>query len=47
MTKPFFLSAEHCMGYVADAPASAVEKSKSAMMGRGLLDIMEQESKST
>ena len=25
-TKPFFLKAEHCIGYVADAPASADSK---------------------
>lgn len=45
MTKPFFLSAEHCMGNVVDAPASAVEKSSSAMMCHGLLNIMKQEPK--
>lgn len=27
MTKPFFLRAEHCMGKVSDAPASAEAKS--------------------
>merc|ERR1719422_1729528 len=30
MTKPFFLRAEHCMGKVSDAPASAAAKSSSA-----------------
>lgn len=37
ITKPFFLSAEHWMGNVAEAPASAVEKSSSAIAGQGLL----------
>ncbi len=30
-TNPFFLSAEHCMGKVSEAPASAPEKSKSSV----------------
>ena len=39
MTKPFFLSAEHCMGNVEEAPESAVVKSSSAMMGHGLIYV--------
>lgn len=30
ITKPFLRRAEHCMGYVEDAPASPVWKSRSA-----------------
>ena len=29
MTNPLFLSAEHCIGYVTDAPASPLVKSNS------------------
>ena len=31
-TKPFLRSAEHCMGNVAEAPASPVSKSRSSAM---------------
>lgn len=31
ITKPFFRKAEHCMGYVVDAPESPVSKWVSSM----------------
>lgn len=34
-TKPFLRNAEHCMGKVAEAPASPVSKSKSSAILRG------------
>lgn len=34
-TKPFLRNAEHCIGKVAEAPASPVSKSKSSAILRG------------
>lgn len=45
MTWPFFLSEEHCMGYVTEAPDSPVWKSSSAMMGYGLCHVTQMSKK--
>ena len=46
-TNPFLRSAEHCMGYVVEAPASALSKvcsccwaSRSAGLGKKLHELM-------